>query len=164
MCLNESSDGSDFIQRIVETYSDTVIRIAYQNTANRSDAEDIAQEVFIRFMREKAFNDEEHIKAWLIRVTINLCKDLKKSFWHRKTVPINETPHPFSDTHISVMEEIWKLPGNYRNTIYLYYYEGYTVPEIAEILRKKENTVSSWLTRARKKLKNIILDGGCKNE
>lgn len=155
---------NDFIERVVETYSDMIIRIAYQNTANQSDAEDIAQEVFMKLMRENAFNNEEHLKAWLIRVTINQCKDLKKSFWNRRTKAIDEKQQIFSGRHMSIMEDIWKLPVNYRNVIYLYYFEEYTISEIAKILDRKDNTVSSWLTRARKRLKTIVLEGGYEYE
>jgi RNA polymerase sigma-70 factor (ECF subfamily) len=89
---------------------------------------------------------------------------LKKSFWHKKTEPFREDWPVFSDTHSQVMEEVLRLPTNYRNVIYLRYYEGYTIAEIAKILGKNENTVSSWATRAKKSLKNLILDGGNENE
>jgi len=152
------------IQRVIETHLDMIVRIAYQNTASMSDAEDVAQEVFIKFMRASAFCDDYHIKAWLIRVTINLCRDLKKSFWHKKTEPLTEEWPVFSDVHNQVMDEIRRLPLNYRNVIYLYYYEGYTIAETANILGRKENTVSSWLTRAKKRLRILILDGGNEHE
>lgn len=148
------------IDAVVETYSDMIIRIAYHNLRNQADAEDVAQEVFLKLMREEEFEDEGHRKAWLIRVTINLCKDVNKQAWNRKTEGLNETWEPFSNEQQRVLEELWELPKNYRNVVYLYYYEELTVPEIAKILKKKENTVSSWLTRARKKLKTILLEGG----
>ena len=154
----------DFIRRVVETHLDMVVRIAYQNTSSLSDAEDVAQEAFIKFMRAPAIYDESHIKAWLIRVTVNLCRDLKKSFWHKKTGPLTGEWPVFSDTHNQVMNEIRRLPSNYRNAIYLYYYEGYSIAEIAKIFGRKENTVSSWLTRAKKSLRNLILDGGNEHE
>jgi RNA polymerase sigma-70 factor (ECF subfamily) len=141
-----------------------VIRIAYQNTGNPTDAEDIAQEAFMKLIKAPEFNDEAHIKAWLIRVTINLCKDFKRSFWQKRTGPLTEDWQHFTDTQESILEEIMNLPRHYRNAIYLYYYEGYNVPEISKILIVKENTVSSWLTRARKKLKNLILEGGYQHE
>jgi len=158
--LNESSVDNDFIQSAVEAYLDMVFRIAYQNTANYSDAEDVTQEVFIKLMKERRFISEEHMKAWLIRVTINLCKDLKKSFWHRRTESLPNEWQPAEGPQASFMDELRRLPKNYRNVLYLYYFEGYTVPEIAKILGNKENTVSSWMTRARKKLKTLIMDGG----
>lgn len=148
------------IDAVVETYSDMIIRIAYHNLRNQADAEDVAQEVFLKLMREEEFEDEGHRKAWLIRVTINLCKDMNKQAWNRKTEGFNEAWEPFSKEQQRVLEELWELPKNYRNVVYLYYYEELTVSEIAKILKRKENTVSSWLTRARKKLKTILMEGG----
>ena len=150
---------SDFIQNAVSKYLDMVLRIAYQNTQNYSDAEDVAQEVFIKLMKQQQFNDEGHMKAWLIRVTVNQCKDLKKSFWHRNTVAISEDLRSPDDTAKDIWAELRKLPKDQRNVIYLYYYEEYTVPEIAQIIGRKVNTVSSWLTRGRKRLKQILEKG-----
>jgi len=157
--VNESLVHDDFIQNMVMQYADMVMRIAFQNTGNQADAEDVAQEVFLKLMRRPALNDEAHAKAWLIRVTVNQCRDLKKSFWQRQTVPLSgqwREPQPEAR---EVFAELAKLPRDYRNVIYLYYYEDYTVPEIAKILGRKENTVSSWLTRARKRLKQILEEG-----
>ncbi len=158
--MNESSVDNDFIRCVVENYSDMILRIAYQSLKSRADAEDIAQEVFMKLLRQPVFNDEKYLKAWLIRVTINQCKDFKKSARYRNTTALTEEWQPFSDEQQSVMEEIWELSVDYRIVIYLYYYEKYTISEIAEILVKKENTISSQLTRARKQLKSILLEGG----
>ena len=157
--MSLSPVDSDFIQNAVSKYLDMVLRIAYQNTRNQADAEDVAQEVFIKLMKQPQFNDEGHMKAWLIRVTVNQCKDLKKSFWHRNTVAISEDRSVSENAYEEVWSELRKLPKDQRNVIYLYYYEEYTVPEIAEILGRKVNTVSSWLTRGRKKLKQILEEG-----
>ncbi len=148
------------IDAVVEKYSDMIIRIAYQNLKNQSDAEDVAQEVFLKLMREEEFEDEGHRKAWLIRVTINLCKDVNKSAWNRKTEGLIETWETVDREQLRVLDELWELPKDYRNVVYLYYYEELTIPEIAKIIKRKENTVSSWLTRARKKLKTILVEGG----
>lgn len=163
MNLYDLSDDA-FYQTIIEAYSDMVIRIAYQNTFNKYDAEDITQEVFIRLYREKTFKDEAHMKAWLIRVTINLCKDLKKSFWHRNVGSLVEEWKPFTDSQNNILNEIKALPVKYRNVIYLHYFEGYSHREIADILAVNENTVGSWIRRAKKELGAMILDGGERNE
>jgi len=147
---------------VVEKYSDMVVRIAYQNLKNQADDEDVTQEVFIKLLKQPDFNDEEHLKAWLIRVTINQCKDLRKSAWFRKRQPLDEQWKPRGEKQLGILDEIWKLPKDDRNVIYLYYYENYTVPEIARILGKNENTISSRLTRARKKLKIILAEEGVK--
>lgn len=159
--MNKSSVDNDFIQDAIAKYADMLIRIAYQNTQNQADAEDVAQEVFIKLMQQPAFQDEGHMKAWLIRVTVNQCKDLKKSFWNRHTVALSEEQWPpFEQDRQDLFDDLWKLPKDYRNVIYLHYYEGYTVPEIARILGKNENTVGSWMTRARKQLRHILGGGG----
>ena len=147
---------------MVEKYSDMVVRIAYQNLKNQADDEDVTQEVFIKLLKQPDFNDEEHLKAWLIRVTINQCKDLRKSAWFRKRQPLDEQWKPRGEKQLGILDEIWKLPKDDRNVIYLYYYENYTVPEIARILGKNENTISSRLTRALKKLKTILAEEGVK--
>jgi RNA polymerase sigma-70 factor (ECF subfamily) len=140
------------------------MRIAYQNTGCRDDAEDIVQEVFIKLMLKPPFQDEVYLKAWLIRVAINLCKDHKKSFWQRKVDAITEDYPAVSPEQGEIWHEVRKLGENYRNVIYLYFYEGYNIPEIAKILGRKENTVSSWLGRAKKKLKLILSEGGYEYE
>ncbi len=100
--------------------------------------------------------DEEHIKSWLIRVTINQCLDYKKSLARRDTVPIDDLVIPFTQQEQGILEELQLLKEDERNILYLYYYEGYKIKEIAKILKQKQNTVNSKLTRARKKLKEIM--------
>lgn len=151
-----------FIEFVVETYSDMLIRIAYQNLGTMLEAEDIVQEVFIKLIREKSFSDEKHLKNWLIKVTINLCRDRKRNSWYKKRVELKDNLKNVSNdiNDMEFIEDIKKLSMDYRNVIYLYYYEGYKINEISEILGKSENTISSQLRRARNKLKNIILEGG----
>lgn len=160
--MERTSGDHGFIEYVVEKYSDMVVRIAYQNLKNQADDEDVTQEVFIKLLKQPDFNDEEHLKAWLIRVTINQCKDLRKFAWFRKRQPLDEQWKPRGEKQLGILDEIWKLPKDDRNVIYLYYYENYTVPEIARILGKNENTISSRLTRALKKLKTILAEEGVK--
>ena len=94
----------------------------------------------------------------------NKCKDLNKTAWYRKTESLTEIEIPFTEDEEGILEEVFKLSSDYRNVIYLYYYEGYNISEVASILDKKENTISSRLTRARKKLKNILIEGGYSDE
>lgn len=132
--------------------------------AKKSDSEDIAQEVFMKIIKniEKLKEKEDYIKAWIIRVTINVCKDYNKNSWYKKVEAINEneSDYYFEPEEIEILKELSKLKPIYRNTIYLYYYEGYKINEIAKILNLNENTVSSNLTRARKQLKGILEEGG----
>lgn len=145
-------------EQIVEHFSDMIFRIAYQNLFHISDAEDVVQDVFLKLLnhKEKNFHDVEHLKSWLIRVTINQCLDYKKSFFRKNTVPLEEFEIPYEPKEQGIMEELYHLPKDYRNILYLYYYEGYTIKEIAGILKKNQNTVNSKLTRGREKLKKIM--------
>jgi RNA polymerase sigma-70 factor (ECF subfamily) len=156
--------GKYDVKELVETYSDMIMRIAYQNCFNKSDSEDIVQEVFIKLMQnmDNFENNPEYLKAWLIRVTINLSKDYNKSSWYKKVEAINDNDvgYYFNTEEIGLIHELSKLKPIYRNIIYLYYYEGYKINEIAKILNLNENTVSSNLTRARKKLKEYLEVGG----
>ncbi len=155
--------GKDAFSFAFKQYTDTVYRVALHNTANFSDAEDVTQEVFIKLLEtNKAFRDSEHLKAWLIRVTINLCRDkMKKS--SRETFVENIFPYKTGEEKTDVLEAVKALPEKYRNTIYLHYYEGYTAKEIGKILDAKENTVLSWLSRGRDALRKE-LDGGFDDE
>lgn len=143
--------------KIVEKYSDMIFRIAYQYLFNNYDAEDIVQEVFVKLLTKKViFKDEEHVKSWLIRVTINQCLDYKKTLAKRSVVPIENMEIPFEQKEEGILEELQLLKEDERNILYLYYYEGYKIKEIAKILKQKQNTINSKLTRARKKLKEIM--------
>lgn len=155
--------GKDAFSFAFKQFTDTVYRVALHNTSNSSDAEDATQEVFIKLLEtNKAFRDGEHLKAWLIRVTVNLCRDkMKKS--SRETLVENVIPLASGEEKTDVLEAVRALPENYRNTIYLHYYEGYTAKEIGKILDAKENTVLSWLSRGREALRKE-LDGGFDDE
>ncbi len=157
--MNTSIDVDDRIQTSLITYSDMVIRIAFQNLKSMSDAEDIAQEVFLKLITAcPDFENDMHEKAWIIRVTINLCKDFLKSSWFRKTAVLDENILSH-DENTEVLDAVLRLPVKFRNVIYLHYYEDMTVAQIADILQQKENTVSSWLHRARKLLKESLTGG-----
>ena len=113
---------------IVENYSDMIFRIAYQYLFNKYDAEDIVQEVFVKLLTKRViFKDEEHIKSWLIRVTINQCLDYKKSLTKKSTVPIENMEIPFEQKEGEILEELQLLKEDERNILYLYYYEGYKI-------------------------------------
>lgn len=153
-------ESADF-DLIVDKYSDMIFRLAYQNLYSIPDAEDVVQDVFLKLLKSnKAFESMEHVKAWLIRVTVNQCLDYKKSFYRKNVVSLENQEIPLKENEQRVIEEIFQLPTEESSIIYMYYYEGYTIREIAEILGKKQNTVNSKLTRARKKLKKLLLEGG----
>lgn len=148
------------VNRAVEKYADTVFRICILHLKNKNDAEDIFQEVFLKFaLNDKEFENANHEKAWIIRVTINACKDLIKSFFRSRTISIDElicVADEEKEDLSYVLEAVLKLPVKYRNAIYLHYYEGYSALEIGEILGKNENTVYSILSRGRSMLKESL--------
>ena len=150
-------------RRIVEQYADMVLQIALHNVKNRADAEDITQEVFVRLItKAPAFAGEEHQKAWLIRVTINLCKNHLKTVWNRRTTALDEDCFPMEEEQRELLRAVCELPVHYRNAIYLQVYQGYSVAEIAQMLGRSKNTVGSWLYRGRAKLIQQ-LTGGCED-
>lgn len=144
-------------REIVEKYSDMIYRIAYQRVLNQYDAEDIVQEVFVKLLCNKNyFRDGEYVKAWLIRVTVNLCVNYKKKLARQKTISASQLEIPFTEPEREILEELYLLSDEDRIILYLYYYEEYKIREIAKILRQKQNTINSKLTRARNKLKKIM--------
>ena len=145
------------INRALHRYADTVRRICFIHLKNRQGVEDIFQEVFLKYaLHNGDFDSCEHEKAWLIRVTANACKDLLKSFFSRKVVSLEDSEiaeMSICEDDKYVFEAVFSLPKKFRNVVYLHYYEGYKAAEIAKILNTKENTVYSWLSRARALLK-----------
>lgn len=147
------------VNRAVEQYADTVRRICLVHLKNYADTEDIFQTVFVKYLLHTApFASPEHERAWIIRVTINACKDLLRSVFRRRTLSLEEVaeqPAP-ADEYRAVLQAVQALPAAYRDVVYLHYYEGYTVPEIAGILGKNVNTVYTRLTRARGMLRRTL--------
>lgn len=146
--------------RAIERYGDMVRRLCLVHLKNPADTEDIFQNVFLKYVLSPVvFESAEHEKAWLIRVTINACKDLVKSFFRSRTVPLEELldqPAPLSEEHREVLEAVLALPRKYRDAVYLHYYEGYTAAEIGKLLGKNTNTVYTLLTRAREQLRKTL--------
>lgn len=148
------------VNRAIERYADTVRRICFVHLKNRADTEDIFQTVFVKYLLHgEPFASEEHERVWIIRVTLNACKDLLKSFFRSRTVPLEELTDramPAETEQREVLQAVLALPVPYRDVIYLHYYEGYTAPEIAGILGKNVNTVYTRLTRARGLLRQAL--------
>ena len=152
------------IERVIEQYSDMVYRIALTRTGTKENAEDIYQDVFMKYSQKKPkFESFAHEKAWLIRVTINLTKNFNNSSWSKKVVNLDENMVFETPEETGVFEVVCKLPQNYKTVIYLMYYEGYKINEIAKIMKKKEGTIKTWAYRARQLLKNN-LEGGFEDE
>lgn len=144
----------------IERYADTVRRLCMIHLKNHADTEDIFQTVFLKYLvNNTVFESEEHEKAWFIRVTLNACKDLLKSFFRSRTVSIDELVEQQADLlpdHREVLEAVLALPQKYRDVIYLHYYEGYTAPQIGRILGKNVNTIYTLLTRSKQLLKETL--------
>lgn len=139
-----------------ERYLDMVYRIALNWFRRSADAEDAAQTVMLRLWQsETTFADEEHLRRWLVRVTLNVCKDISRSPWHRRTVSLEACPEPVFSTpeRGELYQAVMALPVKYRMPLYLYYYEGYSVTEVGELLHLKVSTVQTRLARGRAKLK-----------
>ena len=139
-------------------YADTVYRLAFVRTGSRSDSDDILQEVFLRYMKVwRKMESEEHIKATLIRITVNCSNSLLSSAWFKKTDPLDENISVTdNNTAENALGEVLKLPVKYRTVIHLHYYMGYSVAEIAEITKTNPSTVKTRLARARGQLKKTL--------
>lgn len=144
------------VNRAVEQYADMVRRLCMLHLKNAADTEDIFQNVFLKYvLRSMPFESEAHEKAWFIRVTINACKDLLKSFFRSRTVSLDEVVQLPAETppdHREVLEAVLSLPPKYKDVVYLHYYEGYTAPEISRMLGKNVNTVYTRLNRSKQLL------------
>lgn len=147
-------------EKILRKYGDSIYRIALVHTQNEMDAQDVVQEVFLKFARNASqFQSDEHIKAWLIRVAINMCTDLKRSAWNRKTTELNDECLPaeeFTTGESELYQAVMSLPVKYKDVIHLFYYEGYSIKEISQITEQKENAVKTQLSRGRVLLKELL--------
>lgn len=157
----------DIFRKNYYKYKNDVFRLAYSYTKRISDAEDIMQNVFMKYYNNiNILNDADYLKKWLFKVTVNECKNYKLSIWKRIVFPIDENEKDlfsYDKEFIDVRDCIFALPSKYRMIIYLYYYQGYKVKEIAEILNKNKSTIQTNLNRAREMLKEK-LKGELRNE
>ena len=140
-------------ERVARTYGDMLYRVAYHALKNRADAEDVMQEVFVRLLRARPeFRDEEHAKAWLLRVGARCAADVLRAPWRRREGPL--------DDGLPAPEPVLALPAQYRMAVHLYYYEELSVAEIAAVLGKSEGAVKSRLFRARALLRRYLKEDG----
>lgn len=147
------------VSYLFDTYGDAVLRAAYAYLHNMDDAEDVLQDTFVQYLRaERVFESSAHEKAWLLRGAINLSKNKLNSIWYKRTDALTEA-YPcaeLDDELACVWDAVRSLPPKYREPIHLFYHEGYSTAEIAEILKMKETTVRSILHRGRGMLKDIL--------
>lgn len=157
----DASDAAAFVQR----YAQMILRLCFTYSLGRADAEDICQNVFLKLLQcDRRFADEGETRAFIIRMTINECKDALKSGWRRRTVPLDELIEreapglPAQDS--GVLAAVQRLPLKYREAVYLYYYEGYNTEEIAALAGVKPAAVRQRLARAREKLRKELEGSG----
>lgn len=144
-------------EQIIRKYADMVYRLALSYTHNRMDADDVFQETFLRYVRRQPeFESEVHEKAWFVRVTVNCAKSLLTSPWRKRTQVLDGRESYTMEEEHQLDEALAQLKPEERTLIHLYYYEGYKTDEIAGILKKKPSTIRSQLTRARRKLEEIV--------
>ena len=154
------------VARAMDAYADTVRRLCLVRLKDREDTEDIFQTVFLKYlMHTQPFESPEHEKAWFIKVTLNACRDLLRSWFRRHTVPLEDLVAQAAPEGENrwVLEAVLSLPEKYRDPVYLHYYEGYSAPEIGALLGRNTNTVYTLLTRARALLREKLggdEDGG----
>ncbi len=146
-----------YLRNAMELYGDAVYRLALCRLGRSADAEDVYQDVFLRLLRDGAgLNDGEHLKAWLLRVTISRCADMRRSAWFRHTAPIEAAPDaaiPEGDSNYELWQAVAALPDDLRTAVHLHYVEGYSTEEIASMTGCRPATVRTRLHRARKQLK-----------
>lgn len=144
--------------QVVNRWGDMVYRLALARTASVPDAEDVFQEVFLRYFRhEDKFHSDEYRKAWLLRCTVNRCKSILSSPWRKRTVPLETAAEVgVEDDYREVYSAVLALPEKYRTVIHLHYFEGLSVAEIAAALQSTEGTVKSQLSRGRALLRDML--------
>ncbi|MDE6918114.1 MAG: sigma-70 family RNA polymerase sigma factor [Lachnospiraceae bacterium] len=145
--------STEDVNRAVNAYADMVRRICFVHLKNRHDTEDVFQNIFLKYLLyEGSFESGEHEKAWFVRVTVNACTDWLRALSRRRWVSLDalaEESAVLDNPSREILEAVLKLPEKYRDVIYLFYYEEYSAVEIAKILGRKENTIYTWLSRAK---------------
>lgn len=157
----DASDAAAFVRR----YSGMILRLCFTYSLGRADAQDICQNVFLKLLQsDRRFDSEGETRAFIIRITINECKDVLKSGWRRRSVPLDELIErevPFlPEENTGVLAAVQRLPVKYREAVYLYYYEGYNAEEIAAMVGAKPAAVRQRLARAREKMRKELEGSG----
>ena len=148
------------VEELAGRYRDNLFAAAFNICKNAADADDIVQEPFLQYyVAKKEFESEEHIRAWLLRVAINKAKNVNHSFWRQNKVPLEEYMETLafeSPQEETLFETVMKLPEKYRIIIHLFYYEDYSVLEIAKLMKLTQSNVKVRLSRGRKLLKEAL--------
>lgn len=158
----ENPHPEAFLKQAMADWGDAVYRLALGQTRSHADAEDVYQDVFLRLLDSgTAFESPEHLKAWLLRVTVNRCRDLARSGWKRRTVALDpEWDAPDAavrdDEDAAVWDAVGQLPEQQRTAVHLHYVEGYSTEEIASVLDCRPATARTWLFRARARIRELL--------
>jgi RNA polymerase sigma factor (sigma-70 family) len=145
------------MQRIVQKHATDIVRVAFAYVKNVHDAQDIAQEVFYACLRKApAFMDAAHEKAWLLRVTVNKSRDFLRSAWMRRRVPLTEELPAMPEEEGGLLRAALSLEEKYRLPVYLHYFAGYSLREIAVMLSTNPSTVGTWLDRGKRQLRERL--------
>ena len=152
------------VSEAIDTYADTIKRICMVYLKNTVETEDIFQTVFFKYATSTIqFDGTDHLKAWLIKITVNECKDVLKSFFRKRRVNLDDSIQVGQDDPPDygwLYHALSELPSNYRMVLYLLFYEGYTANEIATIMHQKTNTIYTWINRAKAQLKDVLVKEG----
>lgn len=165
----QSLRSDDCIDEVFDEYKDMVFRLAFSLVKTRHDAQDVCHEVFMRYIKKnQEFENEEHRKKWLVKVTVNCSKSFFLSSWYKKTTELDESfctdsNEKASETKIDVHNALLKLPQKYKTVIHLFYFEDMSIKQISDTLDINESTIKTQLKRAREKLK-VLLKGGHSDE
>ncbi len=152
----------EYYSTVYDKYANDLYRVSLVYLKKREDAEEAVTDAFIRLMEYRsAFENDAHEKAWLMKTAVNICKNMRKSAWAKNVTPDDEVlSYMSAPEEVSIMEDVLSLPPKYRVIIYMHYYQGYKAAEIAQMLDMSVNTVLSRLSRGRRKLKDILTEGG----
>ena len=152
----------EYYSTVYDKYANDLYRVSLVYLKKREDAEEAVTDAFIRLMEYRpAFKNDTHEKAWLMKTAVNICKNMRRSAWAKNVTSDDEVlSYMSAPEEVSIMEDVLSLPPKYRVIIYMHYYHGYKAAEIAQMLDMSVNTVLSRLSRGRRKLKDILTEGG----
>lgn len=170
--MDNQTEAASLVESLYLRYADDVLRVSYFYLGDREKAEDVMQEVFLRVMDKQPVLREGSEKSWLLKVALNICRDQWRSSWAKRVIlgskrldiiPADDELEDRTEKE-ALMQAVHSLPADVREVFLLFYYQRYTIEEIANILDVQAGTVSSRLSRGRKKLKVLLEEGEAQNE
>ena len=163
--MTEHSARAEELCKLITDHRDSILRFAFTYLKNHYDAEDVAQDVFVSYMRSRpVFRSKKAEKAWFMQVTANKCRNILASSWRKRTVELSEELSYLPSDEFEILECVLSLDEKYRIPLHLFYYEDYTLEEIAEITKMNPSTVGTRLARGRKLLKKVLEEDCCEEK